>query len=143
MIVPSWAAHCSWWIMLKNVATLVGPKITALLTALLNITEQLAQLVLWLDIHSKPVLCQLQYYINNLKMFLHQIKISIDSTHPHNFFFFYTFCLCFISFLYVQCGKWFFNCAHANSISCHNVTYPFPFFAHSVSDLWREQSSVR
>ena len=82
MIVPSWAAHCSWWIMLKNVATLVGPKITALLTALLNITEQLAQLVLWLDIHSKPVLCQLQYYINNLKMFLHQIKIGIDSIPP-------------------------------------------------------------
>ena len=51
--------------------------------------------------------------------------------------------VCFMSSLYVQCRKWFFNCAHANSISCHNVTYPFPFFAHSVSDLWREQSSVR
>ena len=50
--------------------------------ALINITEQLAQLVLWLDIHSKPVLCQLQYYINYLKMFLHQIKIDIDSILP-------------------------------------------------------------
>ena len=25
--------------------------------------------------------------------------------------------------------------AHAYSISCHHVTYPFPFFAHSASDL--------
>ena len=50
--------------------------------ALINITEQLAQLVLWLDIHSKPVLCQLQYYINNLKIFLHKNKIDIDSIPP-------------------------------------------------------------
>ena len=50
--------------------------------ALLNITELLAQLVLWLDIHSKPVLCQQHYYKNNLKMFLHQNNIRIDSTPP-------------------------------------------------------------
>ena len=45
--------------------------------------------------------------------------------------------------LYVQCRKWFFKGVRANSISWHNVTYLFPLISHFVSDLWREQSSVR
>ena len=57
--------------------------------ALINITEQLAQLVLWLDIHSKPVLCQLQYYINNLKIFLHKNKIDIDSIPPPYYYYYF------------------------------------------------------
>ena len=39
----------------------------------------------------------------------------------------------FISSLYVQCHKWFFNGAHANSISCHDVTYLFPFLLITLS----------
>ena len=35
--------------------------------------------------------------------------------------------------------NWFLISAHINSISCHNVTYLFLFFAHSIS----EKSSVR
>ena len=46
--------------------------------------------------------------------------------------------------LNVRCRKWFFNCAHFNSISCQNVTCLFPFFfTHSVIGLWWEQSSMR
>ena len=41
----------------------------------------------------------------------------------------------FMSSLSVQCRKWFFNGAQANSIFCHNVTCLFPFFAHS--DIFR------
>ena len=34
----------------------------------------------------------------------------------------YTCCLFYVVFV---CVKWFFNTAHANSISCHNVTFRF------------------
>ena len=54
-------------------------------------------------------------------------------------------CLFYVGFVcaILQCRKRFFNCAYSNSIFCYNVAYLFSFFAHSVSDLWQEQSTVR
>ena len=60
-------------------------------------------------------------------------------------------CLCFLHAVFVMhvcntdcsCHKWFFQNLHDNFISCLNVKYLFLFFAHSVCDLWWEQSSVR
>ena len=41
-------------------------------------------------------------------------------------------CLLYVVFVLFACSNWFFQSAHDNSISCHNITYPFPVIAHSV-----------
>ena len=50
-------------------------------------------------------------------------------------FFFYTCRLCLFYVVFVCAMPQVIHGAHAYSISCHHVTYLFPFFAHSASDL--------
>ena len=68
-------------------------------------------------------------------MFIHEYIQGQAEQYVDTLLYFCRLCLFSVVFAFVRMPQLILHYVLDNSISCHNVTYLFPLFPHSVADL--------